>query len=521
MILSLTRMRRGKGPALALLAALFVLLAFDAPVWAAQRVALVIGNSAYRKVPQLSNPVRDAKAIAAVLRRMGYEVSLKTDLDYDGMRKALRAFSRQVTRADVAVLYFAGHGMEAKGVNYLIPVDAELKDAADLDFEAISLKKALHVVERARKLKVVMLDACRDNPFVARMQMANGQTRSVARGLARVEPEGSGVLVAYAARAGSTADDGDGEHSPFTEALLKNLPTPGLDVRLLFGKVKDDVRRATGARQEPFIYGSLGGGTLALMPGDGQVAAAAPSPAPVPPQAPAAGEDEGVAFQRAVAQGTMDAYEGYLRKFPHSDHAAKVRALAAMLADGQAWKRARSKDSIAGYQSYLIVFPQGAYAAQARRRVAALQDALTGEGRGGAAQASQGSQPGDLRAAILSFVRREWMQEGRTSHVVRRDNYAPYVTYYGKHGVPRGRIMKDKARYFRRWPYASYKVDAGTLEIRPAAGPGRYQVSFEYDYEVASSKKSSAGRGLAQLTLEVASGGFRIVSEGGRVLRKY
>ncbi len=352
---------------------------------AAGRMALVIGNSAYQNVPQLPNPVRDAKAIAAVLRRMGYDVSLKTDLDYDGMRKAFRAFSRRAAGADVAVVFYAGHGMEAGGVNYLIPVDAELKNVSDLEYEAFSLNKALAAVEGARRLKVVMLDACRDNPFARRMKRSAGRTRSIGRGLARVEPEGSGMLVAYAARAGSTADDGDGEHSPFTQALLKNLPTPGLDVRLMFGRVKDEVRRATGGRQEPFIYGSLGGRVVSLAPGD----AASPPPAspvtpppitPAPPAANASGDDS-LAYRKAVAAGTMEAYEEFLRKFPGSQHAPQVRKLIAALVDDRAWNRAREKDTIAAYNSYIIAFPEGAYVSQAKRRMARLQEPQDTPGR--------------------------------------------------------------------------------------------------------------------------------------------
>ncbi len=383
MILSLTRMRGGKGPALALLAALFVLLAFDAPVWAAQRVALVIGNSAYRKVPQLPNPVRDAKALAEKLRGLGFAVTTKTDLDYDGMRKAFRAFSRRAAGADVAVVFYAGHGMEAGGVNYLIPVDAELKNVSDLDFEAISLNKALKVTQGARKLRLVLLDACRNNPFVRKMKQYAGRTRSIGRGLARVEPEGGNVMVAYAARAGSTADDGDGEHSPFTEALLHHLGDP-VDVRLMLGKVRDQVKAATNGRQEPFVNGSLGGETISLVPEQAGhpdntgMSGMASGRVSVPER-----EDPEVAFQKAIADGTMEAYAKFLGNFPGSPHAGQVRKLMAKLSDDAAWSKARAKNTIAGYQGYLIAFPKGAYAAQARRKLASLQDASRVDRQGG------------------------------------------------------------------------------------------------------------------------------------------
>ena len=371
-------------PAVVLFITLF---AQAAGALAERRVALVIGNSAYRNAAALPNPKRDAAALADKLKALGYEVTLKTDLDYDQMRRALRAFSRIADGADVAVVFYAGHGMEAGGVNYLIPVDAKLETAADLDFEAITLNKALGVVDGARKLKLVMLDACRDNPFAKRMKPAGGRTRSIGRGLARVEPSGGNVLVAYAARAGTTADDGDGAHSPFTQALLDNLAAPGLDVRLMLGKVRDEVKRATGGRQEPFINGSLGGETISLAP------AAPASPAKPALQAAQGGGQSGrgkparpdaeLAFQKAIIDGTMKAYEAFLAQFPDSPHAAQIRKLAARMNDDRTWDKTRKRNTIAAYESYLIAFPDGSYASQARRRLAALRAAAEGDARGG------------------------------------------------------------------------------------------------------------------------------------------
>jgi hypothetical protein len=229
------------------------------------RVALVIGNANYRNVAKLANPARDAASVAAGLRRVGFKtVQLSSDLSRDGMVAALRAFEREAEKADWAVVYFAGHGIEIGGNNYLIPVDAALKADKDVLDEAVPLDRVLAAIESSKKLRLVILDACRDNPFVSNMKRSI-VSRSIGRGLAQIEPEG-GVLVAYAAKHGQVALDGESGNSPFVTALVKRLDTPGLDISLLFRLVRDDVLAATGRQQEPFMYGSLPGEILSFRP---------------------------------------------------------------------------------------------------------------------------------------------------------------------------------------------------------------------------------------------------------------
>src|SRR6202158_3726754 len=239
---------------------------FSQPAFADKRVALVMGNSAYQNVNRLANPTNDSEAMSAILKKAGFDVvELKRDLNVSEMRRALRDFSDTVRDADVAIVYFAGHGIEINGNNYLIPVDAVLERDIDAFDEAIPLDRVLTVIEPAKQLRLVILDACRDNPF--RKIMKNTvASRAVGRGLAKVEPASPNTLIAFAAKAGSTATDGDDKNSPFTAALLKYLPRPGLDRRKAFGFVRDDVLRVTHNRQEPFIYGSLGGEDVALVP---------------------------------------------------------------------------------------------------------------------------------------------------------------------------------------------------------------------------------------------------------------
>ena len=179
---------------------------------AQSRVALVIGNGAYRHVAALPNPTNDAADIAASFERLGFEVRRLFDGTYDDVRRALIDFGPRARRAEIAVVFFAGHGMEIGGENWLIPVDAELKTDLNAEHEAVALKSILPMVSAASKLGLVVLDACRNNPFAAKMQRTV-RTRTVSRGLAQVEPTGS-VLVAYAAKDGTTAADGSRPQQP-------------------------------------------------------------------------------------------------------------------------------------------------------------------------------------------------------------------------------------------------------------------------------------------------------------------
>jgi Caspase domain/Putative peptidoglycan binding domain len=238
--------------------------------WAQKRVALVIGNSAYKNVPGLPNPTRDAKAMAEKFKEAGFVV-VKTnyDLAYLEFKRAIRDFEDAAADADIIVVYYAGHGIEVDGTNYVIPVDARLASTRDAQDEAVTLDRLLEASEGAKQLSLVILDACRDNPFV---RMKPKRTASVMRsvkvtaGMGGVEPVTSNTLIYYAARKNSGAEDGMGEHSPFTSALLKHLFTPGQDIRFAFGKVRDDVMKETENKQEPYVTGTFGSTLISLNP---------------------------------------------------------------------------------------------------------------------------------------------------------------------------------------------------------------------------------------------------------------
>lgn len=221
-----------------------------------KRVALVIGNSAYKNVPPLPNPANDAGDVAAALKRLGFAVTLITDASFDQTRHGLIALGRDAADADMAVVFYAGHGMEINGENWLIPIDAELQKDTDAANEAVNLGSVMMQVSNTRSLGLVVLDACRNNPFAAKMRRSLALRAADRSGLGRIEPVGN-VLVAYAARDGTTALDGDGRNSPFTTALLHNIETPGVEVTFMFRNVRDDVMQATANEQQPFVYGSL------------------------------------------------------------------------------------------------------------------------------------------------------------------------------------------------------------------------------------------------------------------------
>src|ERR1700748_2963665 len=251
------------------------LLMLCQPAWAAKRVALVIGNSAYQNVALLPNPTNDGAVMGATWRGGGLlSVHPRHDLPANEMRRALRDFADRARDADIAVIYYAGHGMEVDGNNYLIPVDAKLERDTDVYDEALSLDRVLVSIEPAKQLRLVILDACRDNPFAKSMKRTLA-SRAIGRGLAQVEPPSPNTLIAYSAKAGSTALDGDSSNSPFTMALSQHLTRPGLDVRRAFGFVRDDVLKTTSNRQEPFVYGPLAGDDVPLVPAPAVVAAPA------------------------------------------------------------------------------------------------------------------------------------------------------------------------------------------------------------------------------------------------------
>jgi len=302
-----------RAPAFLALLISFLLISFDA--LADKRVALVIGNSAYKNASKLPNPTNDAAAMAALFKSVGFDiVESHQNLGVNDMKRVIRDFTDEVRSADIAVVFYAGHGIEVDGTNYLVPVDALLRRDVDVEDEAVPLDRLTRMLDPAKRLRLVMLDACRDNPFINTMKRTMG-TRAISGGLAKVEPTSTDTLIAFAAKAGSTAADGAGANSPFTTALIKNIATPGLDLRIAFGRVRDDVLKATANRQEPFVYGSLGGTSVALVPPPAEVAKPAPPSATAPAVPVNPGNDIRRDFELAKEIGTKGAWEAFLQQY--------------------------------------------------------------------------------------------------------------------------------------------------------------------------------------------------------------
>ena len=308
-------------PALILSALILIALSIIAPALADKRVAMVIGNSAYKNVNQLPNPSKDAASIGEMLKKAGFDVvDSRQDVGVADMKKMIRDFSDRVADADVAVVFYAGHGIEIDGTNYVLPVDTRLERDIDVEDEAVSLDRIIRTIEPAKKLRLVILDACRDNPFSTTMKRSIS-SRGIERGLAKIEPSNPNTLIAYAAKAGSTASDGAGEHSPFTTALLVQLPVPGQDLRKSLGYVRDAVLKATSNKQEPFVYGSLGGDDVALV-------AAPARAATVPSQVSALDPDSKLRkdYELAAAVNTKPAWDAFIANYPKGFYADLARA---------------------------------------------------------------------------------------------------------------------------------------------------------------------------------------------------
>lgn len=334
------------------------------PALAEKRVALVIGNSSYDKVARLPNPASDAALVAQTLKTAGFdEISLRRDLKIADMRRALRDFVDKSRDADIAVIYYAGHGIEVDGVNYLVPVDAVLERDIDIFDEALSLERVLVSVESAKKLRLVILDACRDSPFTRSMKRTVA-SRAIGRGLAKVEPTTANTLIAFASKAGSTAADGDGKNSPYTAALVSHVTKPGLDLRKAFGYVRDDVLKATGNKQEPYLYGSLGGEDLALVPARAVVTG---------PQADAEAPVRR-AYEFALQVGSREVWEAFVRSYPDGFYAdlakAQLRKVAAEETRAAAVEKARLAE-----QEKARLAAEGARQAEQARAAAAAKSA--------------------------------------------------------------------------------------------------------------------------------------------------
>ncbi|WP_192255721.1 caspase family protein [Mesorhizobium silamurunense] len=302
-----------------LLVLLFVAISGQAA--AEKRVALVIGNSAYQHAVQLANPKNDSSDMNAKLQSLGFEVVSGQDLDLAGMRRTVREFLEKLDGADMALFFYAGHGLQVNGNNYMVPVDAELSGYNDLDFEALPMDLVLSAMERTAKVNLIFLDACRDNPFAEKLSRSMGtRSDSVSRGLARLG-SGVGTLIAFATQPGNVAMDGAGRNSPFTAALVAHLGTPGQDITRELIDVRRDVLAATEGKQVPWENSSLTG-EVVLKP-----LATEPKAVSVPaPQSTSPDNAVELAYWATIKDSTDKSFfEAYLQQFPDGAFAPLAR----------------------------------------------------------------------------------------------------------------------------------------------------------------------------------------------------
>jgi uncharacterized caspase-like protein len=299
-----------------------------------KRVAFVVGNGAYKNVAQLPNPPIDAKAMAAVLRNVGFDVVEGTNLTRDTMTEKLLDFGKKAQGADVAVFFYAGHGIAISGTNYLLPIDADVKSEMDVKLgAAINIDLTLDQTMSDAKVKLVFLDACRDNPFAAKIK-SNSATRSVSvqSGLAEMK-SGEGTLIAFATGPGQTALDGqEGTNSPFTRALIAHITTPGVEIQQAMTEVRAQVNEETNKGQLPWGHTNLIG-SVYLNPAAAPAAGASPALASVNPTSGAS--DVELEFWRSVKESNKpEELNAYLSSYPNGQFKSLALARIASLENG-------------------------------------------------------------------------------------------------------------------------------------------------------------------------------------------
>jgi uncharacterized caspase-like protein len=319
-------------------------IVFAGPAHAQERrVALVIGVSSYEHAPALANPLNDAVDVAAALEGVGFEVVDAFDPDYAQLQTALRNFGRKLAGAQVGLVYFAGHGVQIDGRNYMLPRDAKLDDDGAIGSEAIDVAQALNILSQQPRVSLVILDACRDNPLAASLARRAGVARSLAvsQGLAQITATSPETLVAYSTQPGSIAIDGRGRNSPFTTALLRHIATPGLDVQELMRRVRASVMQSTNGVQVPWDNSSL---TKSFAFAPGQAGRAPPSAETwTPPQRDPTPRQIDVALWNDVKDRSAGEIQTYLNRFPNGIFAETARARLAALSRAASADRDRAR----------------------------------------------------------------------------------------------------------------------------------------------------------------------------------
>ncbi|WFE87772.1 caspase family protein [Roseibium porphyridii] len=337
-----------------MIAVLAIMIAGTAPALA-KRVALVLGNGAYEHTVPLPNPANDAEQMATKLRSLGFDVVAGQDQTYNDMRRSVMNFAKKAYGAEIAILFYAGHGLQVGGQNHLVPIDATIEDETSLDFETITVDFIMRQMSKDVKVQMVFLDACRDNPLARTLSRRMGPTRSgsVGQGLAEIKIEetgGEGSVIAFATSPGDVALDGEGTNSPFTSALIRHIDTPNASIQTVMTRVTGDVYQETEKRQRPWVNASLIGEVFlnkqaAVASGPTtEVASLGTTPTTTP---------QPVATTPSVAATTQSTIDWEREKL--------------------IWETAKASNTVDDYQSYLDAYPNGTFTNFARNSIKRLQ----------------------------------------------------------------------------------------------------------------------------------------------------
>ena len=472
-----------------ILICLSVLLLCVVPVSAERRVALVIGNSAYTKVAPLRNPQNDANAIAISLENLRFEVVRGINLDRRGFVAKIREFAKLSAGADVALFFYAGHGLQVGGTNYLAPIDATIADETDLGFEAIELSSILRVMEREDRINLIFLDACRDNPMSRSLSRSMGtRSAAVGAGLAPID-SGSGTLIGFATQPGNVALDGEGTvNSPFTTALLKHIDTPDLDVAQLMRRVRKDVKSVTNGRQIPWTNESL---------------------------------TEDFAFNSRSTE------RANVVKPVIVGNNGSTRSDAAQL-ELEIWRSARESKDPDFLRLYLDKYPGGAFASMARLFIKKYEASKQNTRKTEIAVVQPKvlvitpTRQYDNRSIARDFMLghlESWSLSNSRLLARLPALYAARVKYYGK-SRSRSQVLRDKRGFFDRWPDRNYRPRRHTLVV--ACEANRCRVSGLVDWSAYSSRRNASSTGLAKFVydLNITDGRVSIFGETGSVIKR-
>jgi len=451
---------------------------------AAGRVALVVGNGAYVHSSALANPANDATVIAGSLRQVGFEVVEVTDGTHRRLLDALSEFGRKAQGSDVALFFYAGHGLEVSGRNWILPVDADIQASSDLPAAAVKVDDVLELMELSEaRVRLVILDACRNNP------LPRSLTRASTRGLAKIDASAAGTMIVFSAAPGEVALDGSGLNSPFSEALAKHIGQPGLEVRQMMGRVRQDVLAATGNKQVPWVNEAIVGDYFIA----GEVPAANPPPAqPIAP--PVAGQSNDalsveLAFWNSVQDsGSRDMLDLYLKKYPNGAFRdlAEVK-IAALDKTQQSLPRTAPLPALG-------VVPQAAdqlraMEAQARALVERFNTTFSG--------------PMEQALADLPTI------------------YAEGVDFYGKY-FSLADIADDKRKLMERWPERYYSAPGEQVSVFCNVGTRSCDVSAIVSWQVSSAARGKSAQGVSQtdLRIDFTASGPRVVYENSQAVAR-